>query len=384
MAPARWPTQVSVVAGIALLFVSAWTLILSSSTAAWSYDFRAYFDAANRLVQTGSPYQPEMLLGVSVAHRFLYTPLVALMFIPSTALSIQVAGLLWGLLNVTLLGLCCALMPVPRDVRLAVLAVGVLSPAVFSGLDLGQVNVIVLLCSVVLWRWLDQRIGSWAVAVALNMRLPMAIILVWWGLRVKWRLVGATAVLMTLMVLVTLPFVSVQRWSDFLAVAAHGVGAGTLSSFDFGSVVAATGGPAWASPLALAGSYLVGALAVLWSLRRDREISLIVTVMATLLLSPVLQLHYLTALLLPAALMAGRGRTWGVLLPLLTWVPGPLLPFVALLGMILPFTLPDRGDRAFPNDANGDFRRALHVLAFRRRLFHGPDVSRPQLGEARA
>ena len=71
---------------------------------------------------------------------------------------------------------------------------------------------------------------------------------------------------------------------------------------------------------------LIGALIL--SLRRDREISYAVTLMATLLLSPLLWDHYLTNLIVPAALLAARGRRLGVLLPLLGWLPLVLLPFV--------------------------------------------------------
>ena len=47
-------------------------------------------------------------------------------------------------------------------------------------------------------------------------------------------------------------------------------------------------------------------------------------------------------LVLPATYLASRSRSWGLVLPLLTWLPGPLLPFVALAGVWLPFLAPDR------------------------------------------
>ena len=43
-------------------------------------------------------------------------------------------------------------------------------------------------------------------------------------------------------------------------------------------------------------------------------------------------------LVLPAAFLAARGQSWGLALPLLSWLPGPALPFVALAGVWLPFT----------------------------------------------
>ena len=50
-------------------------------------------------------------------------------------------------------------------------------------------------------------------------------------------------------------------------------------------------------------------------------------------------------LVLPAAMLADRGRPVAIALPLLFWLPAELLPFVALLATILPFRArrPDRG-----------------------------------------
>jgi hypothetical protein len=86
--------------------------------------------------------------------------------------------------------------------------------------------------------------------------------------------------------------------------------------------------------------------AILLSLRRDREIGFSVTLMATLLLSPLMWDHYLTNLIVPGALLASRGRRWGVLLPLLGWLPLLLLPAVTVVGMLVPFLAPDRGEPA--------------------------------------
>jgi len=73
--------------------------------------------------------------------------------------------------------------------------------------------------------------------------------------------------------------------------------------------------------------------------------------MATLLTAPFMHPHYLVMLLLPAALLADRGRYWGLALPLLGWLPGDTLPLVALgtlLILLLPMresTQPRRGRR---------------------------------------
>ena len=58
--------------------------------------------------------------------------------------------------------------------------------------------------------------------------------------------------------------------------------------------------------------------------------------MASLLLAPLIWVHYLVVLALPAALLAARGYRWAILLPLLGWLPEPALPLVAIAGAYLP------------------------------------------------
>ena len=61
-----------------------------------------------------------------------------------------------------------------------------------------------------------------------------------------------------------------------------------------------------------------------------------VTIGATLLLAPLLWDHYLASLILPAAFLAQRGRRGASLLPLLAWLPEPLLPVLAIAATLLP------------------------------------------------
>ena len=77
--------------------------------------------------------------------------------------------------------------------------------------------------------------------------------------------------------------------------------------------------------------------ATLLSLRRDAEVSFMVTLGATLLLTPLLWQHYLVSLLLPAAFLAQRGRPWALCLPLLAWLPLEFLPLLAIAATLLPF-----------------------------------------------
>jgi hypothetical protein len=59
-------------------------------------------------------------------------------------------------------------------------------------------------------------------------------------------------------------------------------------------------------------------------------------------------------LMLPAALLAARGRPWGLALPLLSWLPSAALPFVVIASVWLPFLARPPGpstQEGFPSGA---------------------------------
>ena len=66
------------------------------------------------------------------------------------------------------------------------------------------------------------------------------------------------------------------------------------------------------------------------------------TLTATLLLSPLMWNHYLTVLIVPAALVAARGRPLFVFVPLILWLPDFTTPLIVVATMLLPFIVPDQ------------------------------------------
>ena len=344
----RWAAPISLgicVLGIAVL---ASTMALwAGQSPGWGYDFRAYFDAGERLLATGTPYQSDTLNGAfrpGPGGLYLYSPIPAILVVPLTSLGFDSANLLWLLLRFCLLGLACALMPVPRSIRLAILGVAALSAPVMYDLNLGNVSLIVTFLAVVCWRWLDGPIGGLALAASLTIRTTMAVIAAWWVLRRQWRAVAWTVIGGAALVIASLPFVRIDTWFQYASVLRNVSDVtGVARNVDFGSTGLALGVPAGLSALFLVAGYALAFGAILFSLRRDREIGFAVTLMATLLLSPLLWDHYLTNLIVHGALLAARGRRWGVLLPLLGWLPALLLPFATAAGMLLPFAARDRG-----------------------------------------
>lgn len=337
----------------------------------WGYDFEAYYLAALRLARGDGIYQPWTLaepFRPGPYGLYLYAPPLAVAVLPFTALSLPIATIVWVGLRIALLALACRLMPVSATVRWRTFAAASFSAATVSDLHLGNVSVLVAVLSVLVWRWLDRPAGSISLAVCMSIRPTMGLMLIWMLLRRAWRPVVWTLLAGGLLIAATIPLVGEQGYRDFFRVLRHVSDVtGVPNNLDLGSTVLRLGlGPTIAS-LALYLGYAVGIGALLFSLRRDREVGYVVTIGATMLLAPLLWDHYLASLIIPAAFLADRGRPWGVALPLLTWLPPPFLPLVVLASTLLPLLARQRrqpGGRqllpAGPRGRQGLIRRQAH------------------------
>ncbi len=166
------------------------------------------------------------------------------------------------------------------------------------------------------WRWLDRPAGSIAQALAISVRPMLGILIIWQLLRRKWRAVLWTMAAGLVLILLTLPFVGLSGYLDYLTVLRNLSGVtGVEFNYDLSSVVVGLGLDESAAGLVLLAGYALAIIAIVLSLRRDRELGFIVTVSASLLLSPLLWDHYLAMLVLPAAFLANRGH-WALVLPL--------------------------------------------------------------------
>jgi len=324
-------------AGMILLLAAG---VAMSGGAGTGYDLAAYLAAAARVLAGGTPYQPETLAGPfrpGPAELYLYAPPLAVLMTLLARLPVETATLAWLFLRVTALTLACAILPVGPWVRGATLLVAALSLPVLLDLNLGNVSVLVVALLAVGWRWLDRPAGAIALAGAILVRPTLAVVPAWQALRRRWRPIAWTVGALVAAGLLTLPVVGLGGYLDYLTVLRHVSDTlGVPRNVDLGSVAAGLGVPApWSTVAYLAGA-VVGVAIIIVAARRDASAGYVATVGASLLLAPLLWAHYLAGLLLPAALLADRGRRWGLLLPLLGWLPEPLLPFVALAGALLP------------------------------------------------
>lgn len=312
---------------------------------AWAFDLEAYVGAALRLGTEGSLYRPDLMAGPfepGPADLFYYAPPLGVAMLPFTGMPVADSAIIWYVLRVAALLAACALMPVRPVTRALAFAVMAFSWPVLKDAVLGNVSILLLLPLVVAWRWIDRPAGSVALALAMAVRPGLGVLLLWQLLRRRWRAAAWTIAGGLAVVVLTLPFVGLDGYLDYVAVLRNlGVPEGVSENRDLGGVALALGASGEVVTLARIASVGIAGLAILLSLRRDREVSFMVTLVASLLLVPLLWDHYLATLLLPAAFLADRLRLIAILLPLLAWLPGLALPGVVLAAMLLPFLVRD-------------------------------------------
>jgi Glycosyltransferase family 87 len=312
---------------------------------AWAFDLEAYVDAARRLLTDGSLYAAAQVEGPfqpGGAGLFYYAPPLGVAMLPLVDVPIGDSAALWYLLRVGALLAACALMPVRPIIRVLAFAAVAFSFPVLKDAVLGNVSILLMLPLAIAWRWLDRPAGSIALAVGMSLRPSLGVFLAWQLLRRQWAVLAWTLGAGLVLIALTLPFVGFDGYRDFLSVLVNLQVPGQGSeNRDLGTVLAGLGGGETALTIGRVASLAIGIAAIVLSVRRDREVGFMVTLGASLLLTPMLWDHYLVTLLLPAAFLADRVRPVFVLLPLLAWLPGLVVPFVVLGATLLPFIVPD-------------------------------------------
>lgn len=315
-----------------------------AGSSGFGYDFDAYYAAASRLAH-GQPLYPPGLAEAynsgNYAGLYLYPPPLAVLLTPIALLAQDVAANLWLWVRIVALAGAIAIMPVSGLARGATLAVTALAFPVWYDLNLGNISVVLVALSAVIWRFRNRPIGAFALAVAGAIRYPFGVVFLAWLIARRWKPIAWTIVFGLVLVLATLLGGGVQSWADYVRtiMALGNVSAGE-HNLSFATTAHALGLPgpdaAWVA-LGIA----IGLVASTWAaLRRDVETATVVALTATVLTFPFFHPHYLAQLAIPAAFLAGRGQWWGLVLPLLGWLPGEWMAPAAVVATLAPLAPP--------------------------------------------
>jgi glycosyl transferase family 87 len=295
-----------------------WILIAAALSHKFALDFRLAFLPAARAVMHGtSPYTAIGSRALAEGTAFLYPPLAAYMLVPFTLLPPLVA-------EIVAVGLAAAAVPATlllldvRDWRCH--AVAFLWWPTIIGIQTANLTLPILLGLALAWRYRNR---TWAAAGALA--LIVALKLVFWPLllwplvtrRYRTALLGAAfSAGLVLLPWAGIGFTGLRGFPHLLASVSRGEGPHSYSlAALFHGVL-----PSWTA--ASAAETVVGVGVLLLVLEagrrgRDRD-TFALAIVATLVLTPLLEMHYLAALLVVVALFRPR-FSFAWLVPLLIW-----------------------------------------------------------------
>lgn len=323
--------------------------------AAWAVDFDAYIGASERIIETGSPYSADLIAGEfepGPAELYYYAPPLSVALIPFTELSFADSSAIWWALRVIALLLACALMPISWPLRAAAFAVVAFSLPGLKDSVIGNVSLLLVLPLVVTWRSLDRPIGSLVMAAAISVRPSLGLYFFWQLLRRQWSAAVWTAVGGVALVVLALPIIGIDGHLDYIAVLRNlSVPSNeAVQNRDLGALLASLGDEDLGMTVGRLASVVVSGVALVASLRREREVGYMVVICGSLLVVPLLWDHYLASLVVPAAFLAHRLWPPLILLPLASWLPF-LSPVLVIVTMLLTFLVREERSEPEPSAA---------------------------------
>ena len=351
----RRPSLLTVTLCFLAVTLTAGLVGLSAAEGLLAWDVRfAYLPAVDAILNGVTPYPALDDPILDEQKGFVYPPQLLYLLIPLAPLPVGVAS---GLVALLLLALVAATLYVleVRDARCY--AAAYLWVPTISGVLLGNISIPLAFALAVLWRYRDRAGGS---AVALG--LAVAAKLLFWPMYV-WMLATqrfrAAALSVVVGVAVTLGawaiigFAGLAEYPDLLRRLSDIQSARSYSLVGMAEVAGLGETAGRVLMLLLGGGLLVGC--VVLARRGDDARSFACAVAATLVLSPIVWLHYLVVLLVPLAILRPRfSALW--LLPVLLWIspkPGyaegfetfmPLAAAAILIGFLLARPRPARVD----------------------------------------
>jgi len=173
------------------------------------------------------------------------------------------------------------------------------------------------------------------------LRLPFIAFGALWLFQRRWRMLAQTAIAGVVLVLLSAIVVGAGTYIDYVRILTGLPDVSTGEhNFSLKSIALGAGLGTDVANVLLLGGVIIG-LALIWfaGTRRDADTAFVVTAVATLLTAPFLHPHYLVLLLLPAAFLFDRLSPAAIAIPLLGWLPGPLLP-LAVLAVLAVLLLP--------------------------------------------
>lgn len=313
-------------------------------------DFRNLWNAAQDVLAGSSPYHPapDPTLRVtadcltSARDCFVYPPLAAVLAAPFGLLPFGLAGTAFFVLDVAALGGALWLVGV-RDWRCY--GVALASGPALSSFEGGTLSPLLALAAAAAWRYRDERTAAaGALALGLVAKVFLWPLLVWLAVtrRASTALLAVgLGVAVTVLAWLPIGFAGAVGYPRLLQSVTHVWAPHAYGPVGLGLTLGLSLTAAEAVAFAAGGLLLAAAVVVAQRPGGDQR-SFALAIAASLLLSPIVWLHYFVLLLVPLAIARPRlDRAWALTVPLL-FMPGManghIGPNVAALTLLAALT----------------------------------------------
>lgn len=273
----------------------------------FAFDFHyGLYPQAHRLLSVGVPFDsPDAAI---TGHNAIYTTFTAAVATPITLLPPLVADVVFTALLVAAGAACLWVLGV-RDWR--VYGVVAMWAPVISAVQTANVTLVLALLMALAWKYRNRRfLPGVFVGLAIAVKLFPWPLVVWLAASRRYAAAAAALGVTVLSFLLILPFGSPLDYFRLMRRLGETFGPDTYSFYD----PASPGMVAWVA----AAVVVLGLIVYFGAVRGDDQASFTLGVVACLLLSPIVWLHYFSLLIVPLAIARPRlGPLW--FLPLAYW-----------------------------------------------------------------
>jgi Glycosyltransferase family 87 len=335
----RDPLKNALTHGLAFWAIVApiWVLVTAALGGNFALDFHhAYLRGAHAVAHGASPYGS--LSAWALAHEpFIYPPLSAYLFVPFTLLPTVVADVIAVVLVAAAVPATLRVLGV-RDWRCY--AIAFLWWPTIIAIQTANVTLPLLLGLALIWRYRDRRVVAGVVCgFVIALKLFFWPVLVWLVATRRYRtaaLAATSSVLLVFLPWAGIGFAGLRGYPHLLSTVSNREGPGGYSIAALLHAVL----PNWTADTAvetLIGTALLAVVFIVGRRRRDRD-AFALAILAILVLSPLLEMHYVSLLLVVVALYQRRfGIAW--VIPLLIWgapanAAGPPIQVVHVLALV--------------------------------------------------
>jgi len=292
---------------------------LSAAEGLLSWDVRfAYLPAAESILHGDSPYPAVTDPILDEQKGYVYPPQLVLALVPFTYLPVPLVSFLFAVGSLVLVIATLHVLGI-RDVRCY--AAAVMWVPTISAVLLGNISIPLAFALALVWRYRDGvKAPALALGIAVSAKLLLWPMFIWMiaARRIRTAVLAiAIGVSLTFAAWAVIGFDGLTEYPDLLRRLSDLQSDRSYSIVAIAAQLGLSDAVGRSIALALGVALLLGCFA--FARRGDEERSFTCAVAATLVLSPIVWLHYLVLLLVPLAILRPRfSALW--LLPVLLWV----------------------------------------------------------------